>query len=220
MYDKMNAKRSLNVKDRLIEAATSLVRKQGYVATTVDQICTEAGVTKGAFFHHFKSKEQLAEACLTGWDQMGEAIDQQACVGIAKELGEDADPVDVVLRFMDSISSMFGDPKLLKSCLAGTIAQEIGDGNEVLREAARSCFANAEQRLKSLLDAACKSRRIKLDTASLASLWLATMQGSLILCKASGDQGVTQRNLKQITHHIAMLLGEVTSTTLRKKANT
>ena len=49
-----------NTKTNLLEAALAVVRAKGYSATTVDDICQAAGVSKGAFFHHFKSKEELA----------------------------------------------------------------------------------------------------------------------------------------------------------------
>jgi TetR/AcrR family transcriptional repressor of nem operon len=48
-------------KRKLVEAGIKLVRAQGYNATTVDDICAAAGVTKGGFFHYFKSKEELAK---------------------------------------------------------------------------------------------------------------------------------------------------------------
>ena len=132
----MTKERKITAKSKLIEAGTLLFRKQGYVTTTVDQICSEAGVTKGAFFHHFKSKEKLGEACLEQWDQFGAMLDQQACANVADSLGTEADPVSTVLGFMEAIIEIFDDPKLLKSCLAGTIVQEVYDTRSPLRAAA------------------------------------------------------------------------------------
>ena len=51
-------------KRHLLEAGISLIRKKGFHATSVDEICLEAEVTKGAFFHYFKSKEDLAKAAI------------------------------------------------------------------------------------------------------------------------------------------------------------
>ena len=47
---------------KLLDAALMVIREKGYTDSTVDDLCREAGVTKGAFFHHFKSKEELAVA--------------------------------------------------------------------------------------------------------------------------------------------------------------
>ena len=52
------------IDQRLLDAATTVIRAQGFAATTVDDICTAAGVSKGSFFHHFASKEALFEAAL------------------------------------------------------------------------------------------------------------------------------------------------------------
>ena len=49
-------------KAKLLDAAVRVIRTKGYIATTVDDLCHAAGVTKGSFFHHFDSKEQLAIA--------------------------------------------------------------------------------------------------------------------------------------------------------------
>ncbi len=46
-----------SAKDKLLDAAVHVVRQKGYAATSVDDLCKAAGVTKGAFFHHFESKE-------------------------------------------------------------------------------------------------------------------------------------------------------------------
>jgi AcrR family transcriptional regulator len=52
---------------KLLEAAFSIIRQKGYAATSVDELCARAGVTKGAFFHHFPSKDSLAVAAVNQW---------------------------------------------------------------------------------------------------------------------------------------------------------
>jgi DNA-binding transcriptional regulator YbjK len=47
---------------KLLDAALYVIRAKGYEATTVDDICAAAELSKGSFFHHFKSKEDLALA--------------------------------------------------------------------------------------------------------------------------------------------------------------
>ena len=49
-------------RSKLLDAAISVIREKGYAATSVDELCARAGVTKGAFFHHFPTKDSLAVA--------------------------------------------------------------------------------------------------------------------------------------------------------------
>ncbi len=189
--------RALATRDKLILTGTDLIRRQGFVFTTVDQICERAGVTKGAFFHHFASKDDLADGCLVQWDAGAAAMDTAGSFRAART------PRARAIGYMDFYIGILDDPKVLKSCLAGTTAQEVADTNVRLRDAANVCFVNAAARFRTLLDEACKGGRKRVDTASLAALWMATIQGSLILYKASQDAPVIKRNLEHVKTYIA-----------------
>ena len=196
----MVQKRAAATRQKLIQSATEIIRRKGYVATTIDDICEHSGVTKGAFFHHFKTKEDLAEACLVAWDQMAAAMEKGA------PFQKTANSRRRVLGYMEFFIGVFDNPKILKSCLAGTTVQEVSDTNPILRDAANVCFLNAEKRFQALLDDACKTLRKPVDTASLAALWVATMQGSLILFKASQDPSLIRGNLEHVKRYIAGFL--------------
>jgi TetR/AcrR family transcriptional repressor of nem operon len=189
-----------NTREKLIQAGTDLVRRCGYVATTVDEICQQAGVTKGAFFHHFQSKEALAEACLEEWERQVNAMYEQAPFQAIE------DPYAKLLGSMDFFIGVFGNPKMTKSCLAGTTVQEVSETHPRLREAAQACFASGERNFQAVLSDACRSKGVKLDTGALARLWMATIQGSLLLAKASRDGSVVAENLKQFKEYVEMLL--------------
>jgi TetR/AcrR family transcriptional repressor of nem operon len=192
--------RATATRQKLIQTGSDLIRRQGYVATSVDQICEQAGMTKGAFFHHFKNKEELAHACLEAWDQMGEAMEADA------PFQRTLDARRKALGYMEFFIGVFHNPGVLKSCLAGTTVQEVADTNPVLRDAANVCFVNAERRFQAVLDEALRGTRRRVDTGSLATLWMATIQGSLILFKASQDPAVIRRNLEHVKRYIAGFL--------------
>ena len=61
--------RSEETRIKIIEAAIKLFSNNGYNKASVDDICAEAGISKGAFYHHFKSKQELFLALLDGWLQ-------------------------------------------------------------------------------------------------------------------------------------------------------
>jgi AcrR family transcriptional regulator len=65
--------RSEETRTRLLEAALKRFALQGYAAASVDEICADAGVSKGAFYHHFSSKQEIFLALLQDWLAM---IDQ------------------------------------------------------------------------------------------------------------------------------------------------
>jgi len=191
-----------NSREKLVHAGVELFRRNGYVATTVDQICAEAGVSKGAFFHHFESKESLAQSCLTAWKEHFAAMHENAPFQTI------ADPREKLLEAIDYFSAFFSQPNVLMSCLAGTIVQEVSESNTPLRDAANSCLANGRRLFKQLLDAACRNRRPDLDTDSIAKLWIATLQGSLLVHKASRDNSVIGDNLRHFRNYVESLLKE------------
>ena len=65
--------RSEETRTKILESAVKLFSTRGFGAASVDEICTEAGISKGAFYHHFESKQALFLALLDGWLQ---AIDR------------------------------------------------------------------------------------------------------------------------------------------------
>jgi TetR/AcrR family transcriptional regulator, transcriptional repressor for nem operon len=193
----MPADRGAVTRTKFISVATDLIRRNGYTGTTVDDICARSGLTKGAFFHHFKTKDDLVRACLMQWDAGAAAMESRA------PFQQAAHPRDRVLGYMDLYIALFDDPQMVKSCLAGTTVQEVADTNAPLRDAANFCFVNAIGRFSSLLDAACHGARPRVNTRELAALWMATVQGSLILSKAAQDADVIRRNLQQVKDYIA-----------------
>ncbi|HKD23087.1 MAG TPA: TetR/AcrR family transcriptional regulator, partial [Rhizomicrobium sp.] len=56
-------------KKKLLDATLKVVRTKGYAATRIEDVCAEAGLTKGSFFHHFKSKDDLALSAVSYWDR-------------------------------------------------------------------------------------------------------------------------------------------------------
>ncbi len=98
-------------RDALMEAAFGLVRRQGLTATSVDEICAAAGVSKGALFHHFKSKDELAAAAGYHWSAVTEPFFEAA------PYHAPVDPLARVLGYIDLRAEMmagetpFCDPK-------------------------------------------------------------------------------------------------------------
>jgi len=59
--------RGEETRSRILDAAVKRFAIAGYDAASVDEICTEAGVSKGAFYHHFPTKQAVFLALMQGW---------------------------------------------------------------------------------------------------------------------------------------------------------
>ncbi len=197
------AEKPVPAPEKLIFAGVDLFRRHGYVATPVDAICAAAGVSKGAFFHHFASKEALAEACMDKWDERMAGWD----AGHTATAGDGADAVTILATYMRRSIAFLADPKTFASCLPGTTVQEISESHPALRERSNQCFTKAHERFQTLLAAAANEKQTTVDTTALARLWIGTIQGALILFKASRDVSVIESNVSHVSQYILQQIG-------------
>ncbi len=65
--DLVTQKRSEETRTRILEAAVRRFAVSGYDAASVDDICSQAGVSKGAFYHHFPTKQAIFLALMQSW---------------------------------------------------------------------------------------------------------------------------------------------------------
>ena len=165
-------------RDKLLEAAVRLVRAQGFSATSVDQLCTEAGVTKGAFFHHFASKEQLGVAAAHYWSTSTAAFFASA------PFHHHADAVARVLGYIDLRSALIAGPPESFSCVAGTMVQESFATSPAIRDACAASIGGNARALEVDLAAALAMREIaEPDAASLARHVQTVIQGAFVTAK-------------------------------------
>lgn len=192
-----------SARTRLLDAAVTLVRRNGYGGTSVDALCAEAGVTKGAFFHHFASKEALGVAAAGFWSENAGALFGNG--------GWHADP-DAFARIMgyvDFRQQLIVGVAAEYTCLVGTMVQEVHETSAAIRDACRlSIFGHAET-LEADFAAAIADRGVTGVTAkSLALHTQAVLQGGFILSKASGDTAPAIASIAHLRRYLELLFGE------------
>jgi TetR/AcrR family transcriptional repressor of nem operon len=198
-----------NARDKLLEAAVRLVRMQGFSGTSVEQLCAEAGVTKGAFFHHFASKEQLGIAAAQYWSRStGEFF-------ASAPFHHEADPAARVLGYIDLRIALISGPAESFSCVAGTMLQESFATNPAIRDAcAASIGANARALEDDIAAAFAACGRSEPDAASLAHHVQTVIQGAFVTAKALPPEAAAsaaRESLGHLRRYLEMLLVQETA---------
>jgi len=188
-------------KAKLLGAALALIRTRGYQATTVDELCAEAGVTKGAFFHHFKSKEELGVAAAEYWSEMTGALFAQA------PYHEHADPVERVLGYVAFRKALLQGAVPEFTCLVGTMVQEIYETAPAIREACDRSISGHAATLEADIEAAMRDRGLspQWTAKSLALHTQAVIQGAFILAKAKGGAAIAADSIDHLTRYLQLL---------------
>jgi TetR/AcrR family transcriptional regulator, transcriptional repressor for nem operon len=187
---------------RLIEVARSMVRHKGFAATSVDDLCAAAGVTKGAFFHHFASKEALGVALIDDWTEM------TSVMFAAHPYNFQPDPLDRVFGYLDLRRELLGQPIPEFSCVAGTTVQEAYETSPAMRDAAARSVSSGFQHVLPHLAAALKACPVPGVTAeSLALQFQVAVQGGIILAKALNDPGPAREAFDHLERYLRLLFG-------------
>jgi TetR/AcrR family transcriptional repressor of nem operon len=185
----------------LLDATLTLVRRQGWAATSIDQLCRSVGVTKGAFFHHFASKDELGVAAAQRWSEVTGPLFAQA------DYHRHADPLDRIFGYLDFRAALAQGPLEAFTCFAGTTVQETFATSENIRAACGEAIDAHAQRLVADFRAAIELHptRVPMTAESLALHAQTVLQGGFVLSKAHGDRAPLLDSLAHLKRYIALL---------------
>ena len=187
-------------RQKLLDAAEGLMLTKGYTATSVDDICEAAGLTKGSFFHYFKGKEHLGSLVVERFYASRREISKAASFHRKK------DPLDRVFGHVDFFIKASHDPAW-KGCLLGTFVQELSQTHPQIRAVCAACLSDLAKSFKLDLDAAKKKYKVRAhwSTQSLAEHLIAVAQGGVILAKAKQDRKVFETSLLHFKEYLKRL---------------
>lgn len=199
---------------RLLDAAVQVIRTKGLNGTSVDELCAAAGVTKGAFFHHFATKQALAVAAAEHWSETTGAL-----FGSAAYHAID-DPIDRIFGYLDLRAELITGSPADYTCLVGTMAQEAFATSPDVRDAcAASIFGHAhtlEADFSAALAAAGDPPDV--DAAGLARHTQAVLQGAFVLSKAAGDPALVGESIDHLRRYLQFLFHRIPTDPSRQGA--
>jgi TetR/AcrR family transcriptional regulator, transcriptional repressor for nem operon len=188
-------------KSALLDAALLVFRAKGYTATRVEDICEAAELTKGSFFHHFRSKEELAIAAAEHW------ISVTSPTFLSAKYRTLSDPLERLLAYIDFRKALLKGALPEFTCFAGTIIQEVYETHPAVRDACEKSITGHAATLVADIDEAMRLYGVdrSFSAESLALYTQAVIQGAFILAKAKQGPAVAADCMDHLRRHIELL---------------
>lgn len=184
----------------LVDAMRRVALSKGFPATTVDEVCELAGVTKGSFYHHFSGKDDLGAAALESY------FDDVVAAFSAGEWSAVADPVDRLQAFLAHAGEVCVGPVMVYGCLIGTFTLDMAESSPDLRQRLSAMFAALRDVVAGLVGAAARHRGRQVDADLFGDQFLAILEGSIVLAKAHADPTIPRRGVELLAGHLDLLL--------------
>ena len=163
-----------DTRDRILDATSHLLRRQGYAATGIKQIVAEGHAPLGSVYHYFPGgKEQIGAEAL---ERAGEKIRRTiASAGDAPDL-----PAAINGYFAHNADRV-RESDYRRGCPIATVCLEVSSDNERIRTVCEQVFASWQETLAGVF---VKAGIAEVDAAPLATFVLSSYEGALTLSRA------------------------------------
>jgi TetR/AcrR family transcriptional repressor of nem operon len=183
--------RCCDSRERLVDTAVRLFHERGYTAVSVADICDEANLKKGSFYHFFPSKLELVLEALdhyaSGYDKVvAQSHDANLCArGQLRNMFE-------ALR--DNLWRRFECDGRARGCPIGNLALELADREEPIRHKIEGIFAKLQTAFETVLARGIERGEVSVDDPhAAAEALIAMVQGAMVLTKTANDPQVFAR---------------------------
>jgi TetR/AcrR family transcriptional repressor of nem operon len=195
-------------RERILDAAQALILDHGYGSTTVDAVVGRVGITKGAFFHHFGSKSDLALALVERYAQLDREHLEHHMERARKLASDPLQQLLILIGLYEEDFEALAEP--FPGCLFASYIYEnkLFDAKtiEVLRGSTLMWRHAAREMLEKV--AATHPPRVPVDLDSLADLFYALTEGSFIMTKTLGDKTLLARHTRHLRTYLELLFGK------------
>jgi TetR/AcrR family transcriptional repressor of nem operon len=201
------ARNGAQTRERILDAAEHIVLDRGLAATSIDDVLSAAEVSKGAFFHHFPSKNRLARALVERYATADVAFLEEVMTRAEETSADPAEQILAFLRWFEEAAD--GLVEQQPSCLYVSYMfdrQLFDDGtNDVIAET----VVVWRRRIADKLRAAAELHPPigPFDPDALADHVFATFEGAFLMTRAIGDPSLMRRQLAVVREHLALLFG-------------
>ncbi len=176
---------------RLVENAFREIHAHGYAGASLDRILANAGVTKGALYHHFKSKADLLHAVID------EALTPRVVERWLEPLRETDDPIGTLAESTRAVMAEATPEEMCRGCPLNNLTQELAGVDEDFRKHLDRIADDWRAGIRAAFERGQETGNIRkdVDAAAVASLVFATYQGLIGSVKTSHDKDAVTAGL-------------------------
>jgi TetR/AcrR family transcriptional repressor of nem operon len=201
------SKKGEQSRERILATSKALVMQKGFAGTSVDDILAAGGISKGAFFHHFKSKADLAAALVTWHAQSDLAMFRTMAAQVEARHSDPLEQMMVFLKMFEAYISNSKDPS--PGCMYAVYTYESMQFDPAIRDfvadTLRDWTAIYIRKFQEILDHYPPARPVSART--LAEMIVSLIEGGLILQRAYGNVEITARQSEQFRNYLELLFG-------------
>jgi len=202
-------KDAVNTRTKIMNAAQAQILNNGFGGTTIDSIIEQAGVSKGAFFHYFSSKDELGRTLVKRYaDADLEHLEKT----LAKAEGLSDDPLQQLLIFVKLFEQeMESLQEPYPGCLYASYLQQSGLFDEQIMELIRESMLKWRFRVLEKLEEITEQHPPEqdVDLESLADMLLVVFEGAFVLSQSLKESKTVARQLSHYHRYLKLLFGKI-----------
>jgi TetR/AcrR family transcriptional repressor of nem operon len=195
-------------RENILKTAEALVMARGFSGTSLDEILKQVGITKGAFFHHFKSKRDLGRALIERFWRLDFQLFQDFAKRAEVLTDDPLQEVLMVLRLFEEFVESREEP--LPGCLFASYVYEGAQFDVGVHDFIRNAFKSwahvYEQKFEKLFEV--KAPKQEVSPSDLAELIVATIEGGIVMGMSLKDKTIVARQSRQCRNYIQLLFAD------------
>ncbi|HUV77409.1 MAG TPA: TetR/AcrR family transcriptional regulator [Desulfobacterales bacterium] len=188
-----------DLKKKIIHESLRLFSLNGFLNTSMSQILEAAGTSKGGFYNHFKSKEEL----------FFQALDEARNIWREKNLSgldEIVNPIGKIKRFLENFRDRYlkDAENFPGGCIFITFSVELNDQRPLLSREVNKGFIGLKHLLKRLLDEAKASGGLSndVDTRAITEMLFAGMLGATVMYGVDKSDANLDRSINTLIDYL------------------
>ena len=184
-------------RDKILAESKALIYENGFAGTSVDAILAKTGITKGAFFYHFKTKAELALVLIHEFSE----TDLKELDRVMSDTHQYADePKKRLIEFVQCFINMFSGLEEPPGCLYASVSNEQNQYNDEIKKVVSDTIIKWRIAIEEMIDTILENHvpTMEIDKESLADHFNVIIEGAFIISKALNNPSLIA---KQLTHY-------------------